>query len=46
MSTASCLTAGCQAPARRVRGRRVRYVIGSEPGQANGMRWLGVVPIA
>ncbi|WP_407703629.1 tryptophan biosynthesis modulator TrpM [Streptomyces triticagri] len=20
-------------------GRRVRYVIGSEPGQVNGMRW-------
>ncbi|WP_310728536.1 tryptophan biosynthesis modulator TrpM [Streptomyces sp. N2A] len=30
---------GCRAPARRVRGRRVRYHIGSEPGQINGMRW-------
>ncbi|MFD9816395.1 tryptophan biosynthesis modulator TrpM [Streptomyces sp. NPDC059080] len=30
---------GCRAPARRVRGRRVRYHIGSEPGQTNGMRW-------
>ncbi|WP_374200932.1 tryptophan biosynthesis modulator TrpM, partial [Streptomyces bambusae] len=30
---------GCRAPARRVLGRRVRYVIGSEPGQVNGMRW-------
>ncbi|WP_328904554.1 MULTISPECIES: tryptophan biosynthesis modulator TrpM [unclassified Streptomyces] len=30
---------GCRAPARRVRGRRVRYVIGAEPGQVNGMRW-------
>ncbi|MGW0901778.1 tryptophan biosynthesis modulator TrpM [Streptomyces goshikiensis] len=29
----------CRAPARRVHGRRVRYVIGSEPGQVNGMRW-------
>ncbi|WP_394817282.1 tryptophan biosynthesis modulator TrpM, partial [Streptomyces griseus] len=27
------------APARRVHGRRVRYVIGDEPGQVNGMRW-------
>ncbi|QWQ44174.1 tryptophan synthase subunit(beta) [Streptomyces sp. YPW6] len=26
-------------PARRVHGRRVRYVIGDEPGQVNGMRW-------
>ncbi|MEU2681924.1 hypothetical protein ABZ638_34135, partial [Streptomyces sp. NPDC007107] len=25
--------------ARRVHGRRVRYVIGDEPGQVNGMRW-------
>ncbi|WP_420719591.1 tryptophan biosynthesis modulator TrpM, partial [Streptomyces sp. NRRL S-481] len=24
---------------RRVHGRRVRYVIGDEPGQVNGMRW-------
>ncbi|MFD4034341.1 tryptophan biosynthesis modulator TrpM [Streptomyces sp. NPDC058637] len=30
---------GCRAPARRVLGRRVRYVIGDEPGQVNGMRW-------
>ncbi|WP_420711577.1 tryptophan biosynthesis modulator TrpM [Streptomyces sp. NRRL F-4489] len=30
---------GCRAPARRVRGRRVRYHIGSEPGQINGRRW-------
>ncbi|WP_089916167.1 tryptophan biosynthesis modulator TrpM [Lentzea albida] len=30
---------GCRAPARRVLGRRVRYVIGSEAGQVNGMRW-------
>lgn len=30
---------GCRAPARRVHGRRVRYHIGSEPGQTNGMRW-------
>ncbi|WP_374936027.1 tryptophan biosynthesis modulator TrpM, partial [Streptomyces sp. SM5] len=30
---------GCRAPARRVHGRRVRYVIGDEPGQVNGMRW-------
>ncbi|MGW9425840.1 tryptophan biosynthesis modulator TrpM, partial [Streptomyces koyangensis] len=22
-----------------VHGRRVRYVIGDEPGQVNGMRW-------
>jgi hypothetical protein len=22
-----------------VLGRRVRYVIGAEPGQVNGMRW-------
>ncbi|WP_435865424.1 tryptophan biosynthesis modulator TrpM [Streptomyces spectabilis] len=33
------LTGGCRAPARRVHGRRVRYVIGDEPGQVNGMRW-------
>ncbi|HEY5400137.1 MAG TPA: hypothetical protein VIL16_32595 [Trebonia sp.] len=31
---------GCRAPARRALGRRVRYVIGSEAGQVNGMRWL------
>ncbi|WP_372464030.1 tryptophan biosynthesis modulator TrpM [Streptomyces pinistramenti] len=30
---------GCRAPARRIHGRRVRYHIGSEPGQINGMRW-------
>ncbi|MGC3001812.1 tryptophan biosynthesis modulator TrpM, partial [Streptomyces sp. G35A] len=24
---------------RRVHGRRVRYVIGDEPGQVNGRRW-------
>ncbi|MFF2654378.1 tryptophan biosynthesis modulator TrpM [Streptomyces sp. NPDC058045] len=34
-----CRPRGCRAPARRVRGRRVRYHIGSEPGQINGMRW-------
>lgn len=34
---------GCRAPARRVRGRRVRYHIGSEPGQINGMRWRGAL---
>ncbi|WP_376772505.1 tryptophan biosynthesis modulator TrpM [Streptomyces zagrosensis] len=32
---------GCRAPARRVRGRRVRYHIGCEPGQVNGRRWPG-----
>lgn len=37
-----CKPRGCRAPARRVHGRRVRYVIGSEPGQVNGMRWRGV----
>jgi len=37
---------GCRAPARRVLGRRVRYVIGSEAGQVNGMRWLGAPRIA
>ncbi|HET6357954.1 tryptophan biosynthesis modulator TrpM, partial [Streptomyces sp.] len=36
-----CKPRGCRAPARRVHGRRVRYVIGSEPGQVNGMRWRG-----
>ncbi|MFD9892693.1 tryptophan biosynthesis modulator TrpM [Amycolatopsis sp. NPDC059027] len=35
-----CRPRGCRAPARRVLGRRVRYAIGSEPGQVNGMRWL------
>ncbi|WP_373430571.1 tryptophan biosynthesis modulator TrpM [Streptomyces sp. B3I8] len=34
-----CRPRGCRAPARRVHGRRVRYVIGAEPGQVNGMRW-------
>ncbi|WP_328539312.1 tryptophan biosynthesis modulator TrpM [Streptomyces sp. NBC_00344] len=34
-----CKPRGCRAPARRVHGRRVRYHIGSEPGQINGMRW-------
>ncbi|MFG1806639.1 tryptophan biosynthesis modulator TrpM [Streptomyces sp. NPDC049040] len=34
-----CRPRGCRAPARRVLGRRVRYVIGCEPGQVNGMRW-------
>ncbi|WP_368082242.1 tryptophan biosynthesis modulator TrpM [Streptomyces sp. NBC_00347] len=37
-----CRPRGCRAPARRVHGRRVRYVIGSERGQVNGMRWLCV----
>ncbi|WP_425264386.1 tryptophan biosynthesis modulator TrpM [Streptomyces atriruber] len=36
-----CRPRGCRAPARRVRGRRVRYHIGSEPGQIPGMRWRG-----
>ncbi|MFC9995322.1 tryptophan biosynthesis modulator TrpM [Nocardia sp. NPDC127526] len=35
-----CRPRGCRAPARRVHGRRVRWVIGAEPGQVNGMRWL------
>ncbi|MFC9848145.1 tryptophan biosynthesis modulator TrpM [Streptomyces sp. NPDC060223] len=34
-----CRPRGCRAPARRIHGRRVRYVIGDEPGQVNGMRW-------
>ncbi|WP_405538193.1 tryptophan biosynthesis modulator TrpM [Streptomyces sp. NBC_00075] len=34
-----CRPRGCRAPARRVYGRRVRYVIGDEPGQVNGRRW-------
>ncbi|MET9115109.1 tryptophan synthase subunit(beta) [Streptomyces longwoodensis] len=34
-----CRPRGCRAPARRVHGRRVRYVIGAEPGQVNGRRW-------
>ncbi|WP_369216843.1 tryptophan biosynthesis modulator TrpM [Streptomyces flavofungini] len=29
------------APGSRVRGRRVRYHIGAEPGQIPGMRWQG-----
>ncbi|MGW6362592.1 tryptophan biosynthesis modulator TrpM [Streptomyces sp. NPDC055092] len=37
-----CRPRGCRAPARRVHGRRVRYVIGDEPGQVNGMRWCCV----
>ncbi|WP_390897486.1 tryptophan biosynthesis modulator TrpM [Streptomyces justiciae] len=36
-----CRPRGCRAPARRVHGRRVRYVIGDEPGQVNGRRWQG-----
>ncbi|WP_323179703.1 MULTISPECIES: tryptophan biosynthesis modulator TrpM [unclassified Streptomyces] len=38
-----CRPRGCRAPARRVRGRRVRYHIGAEPGQINGMRWRGAL---
>jgi len=38
-----CRPRGCRAPARRVHGRRVRYVIGDEPGQVNGMRWRSAV---
>ncbi|MBZ4016791.1 tryptophan biosynthesis modulator TrpM [Streptomyces purpurogeneiscleroticus] len=34
-----CRPRGCRAPARRIHGRRVRYHIGSEPGQINGRRW-------
>ncbi|MFF6955989.1 MULTISPECIES: tryptophan biosynthesis modulator TrpM [unclassified Streptomyces] len=34
-----CRPRGCRAPARKVLGRRVRYVIGCEPGQVNGRRW-------
>ncbi|MFC5198693.1 tryptophan biosynthesis modulator TrpM [Streptomyces sp. NPDC048448] len=42
-----CRPRGCRAPARRVHGRRVRYVIGDEPGQVNGMRWrLGARALA
>ncbi|MFF8812120.1 tryptophan biosynthesis modulator TrpM [Streptomyces pactum] len=37
-----CRPRGCRAPARRVHGRRVRYHIGCEPGQINGMRWRTV----
>jgi hypothetical protein len=36
-----CRPRGCRAPARRVLGRRVRYVIGAEPGQVPGRRWQG-----
>ncbi|WP_370466869.1 tryptophan biosynthesis modulator TrpM [Streptacidiphilus sp. PB12-B1b] len=36
------LQRGCRAPARRVLGRRVRYVIGAEPGQVQGRRWRSV----
>jgi len=36
-----CRPRGCRAPARRVLGRKVRYVLGSEAGQVNGMRWCG-----
>lgn len=39
-----CRPRGCRAPARRVHGRRVRYVIGDEPGQVNGMRWQHPAP--
>ncbi|MFF1545861.1 tryptophan biosynthesis modulator TrpM [Streptomyces sp. NPDC058291] len=39
-----CRPRGCRAPARRVHGRRVRYVIGDEPGQVNGMRWQRALP--
>ncbi|MFF7243778.1 tryptophan biosynthesis modulator TrpM [Embleya sp. NPDC008237] len=38
-----CKPRGCRAPARRARGRRVRYVIGCEPGQVPGSRWRGHV---
>ncbi|MBD0711850.1 tryptophan biosynthesis modulator TrpM [Streptomyces sp. CBMA291] len=41
-----CRPRGCRAPARRVLGRRVRYVIGDEPGQVNGMRWRPRTPRA
>ncbi|WUT82797.1 hypothetical protein OG515_11605 [Streptomyces melanogenes] len=41
-----CRPRGCRAPARRVHGRRVRYVIGDEPGQVNGMRWCGALSAA
>ncbi|WP_078500100.1 tryptophan biosynthesis modulator TrpM [Wenjunlia vitaminophila] len=34
-----CRPRGCRAPARRVLGRRVRYVFGPEPGQVQGRRW-------
>ncbi|WP_290054683.1 tryptophan biosynthesis modulator TrpM [Amycolatopsis solani] len=37
---------GCQAPARRVRGRRVRYAIGAEAGQVDGMRWRRLPRVA
>ncbi|MFI9383773.1 tryptophan biosynthesis modulator TrpM [Kutzneria sp. NPDC052558] len=32
---------GSRSPARRIKGRRVRYHIGCEPGQVRGMRWHG-----
>ncbi|WP_407704608.1 tryptophan biosynthesis modulator TrpM [Streptomyces spongiae] len=38
-----CRPRGCRAPARHVHGRRVRYVIGDEPGQVNGMRWCSAL---
>ncbi|MER7412037.1 MULTISPECIES: tryptophan biosynthesis modulator TrpM [Streptomyces] len=34
-----CRPRGCRAPARRVRGRQVRYHIGCEPGVIRGRRW-------
>ncbi|MFE9329954.1 MULTISPECIES: tryptophan biosynthesis modulator TrpM [Streptomyces] len=34
-----CRPRGCRAPARRVRGRSVRYHIGCEPGVIRGRRW-------
>ncbi|WP_425575886.1 tryptophan biosynthesis modulator TrpM [Streptomyces axinellae] len=34
-----CRPRGCRAPARRVRGRSVRYHIGCEPGVVRGARW-------
>ncbi|WP_405803230.1 tryptophan biosynthesis modulator TrpM [Streptomyces sp. NBC_01187] len=34
-----CRPRGCGAPARRVRGRAVRYHIGCEPGVVRGSRW-------
>ncbi|WP_084700630.1 tryptophan biosynthesis modulator TrpM [Streptacidiphilus anmyonensis] len=41
-----CKPRGCRAPARRVLGRRVRYVIGAEPGQVPGRRWQRVRSVA
>ncbi|NLU67576.1 hypothetical protein [Streptomyces sp. HNM0574] len=40
-----CRPRGCRAPARRVHGRRVRYHIGSVPGQINGRRWPGTLAL-